>query len=74
MFSKDKNYGKVTDNCHFTDKYRYVAHSICNFRFNVHNEITVDFSEWVKLWLPLHNERTSKWVWGTIWVSLGKHR
>ena len=45
VFSKDKNYGKVRDNCHFTDKYRYVAHSICNFRFNVHNEITVDFSE-----------------------------
>ena len=49
MFTKDKNYRKVWDHCHYihievhTDKYRGAAHSICNSEFNVSNEITVDF-------------------------------
>ena len=29
--------------CHFTGKYRDSAHSICNLRFNVLNEIPVVF-------------------------------
>ena len=38
-FAKDKNYQKVRDYCHYTGKYRGAAHSICNLRFNVPNEI-----------------------------------
>ena len=41
--SKDKNYRKVRDHCHFTGKYRGATHSICNLRFNVPNEIPVVF-------------------------------
>ena len=28
--TKNKNYLKVRDNCHYPGKYRGVAHSICN--------------------------------------------
>ena len=42
-FAKDKNCRKVRDHCHFRDKYRGPAHSICNLIFNVHNEIPVVF-------------------------------
>ena len=42
-FAKDKNYRKVRDHCHYTGKYRGVAHSICNSKFNVSNEITAVF-------------------------------
>ena len=31
-FAKEKNDQKVRDHCHYTDKYRGVAHSICNLR------------------------------------------
>ena len=34
---------KVRDHCHFTNKYRDEAHTICNLRFNVPNEIFVVF-------------------------------
>ena len=40
-FANNKIYRKVRDNCHFTSKYRSAAHSICNLRFNVPNEIPV---------------------------------
>ena len=42
-FAKDKNYRKVRDHCHYTGKYRSAAHSICNLKFNVPNEIPVVF-------------------------------
>ena len=42
-FGKDKNYQKVRDHCHYTGKYRDAAHSICNLKFNVSNEIPVVF-------------------------------
>ena len=35
MFANDKNYRKIRDRCHFTDKYRGAVHSICNLRFSV---------------------------------------
>ena len=38
---KDKNYRKIRDHGHFTGKYRGIANSICNSRFNVSNEIYV---------------------------------
>ena len=41
--SKSINYRKVRDHCHFTGKYRGAAHSICNLRFNVPNEVPVVF-------------------------------
>ena len=43
MSSKDKNYRKVRDHCHYTGKYRGAARSICNLKFNVPNEIPVVF-------------------------------
>ena len=42
-FSNDKIYRKVRDYFHFTGKYRDAAHSICNLKFNVPNEIPVVF-------------------------------
>ena len=42
-FANDKNYQKVRDLCHYTGKYRGAAHSICNLKFNVRNEIPVVF-------------------------------
>ena len=42
-FAKDKNCRKVRDHCHYTGKYRGAAHSICNLKFNVPNEISVVF-------------------------------
>ena len=43
QFTKDKNYWKVRDHCHFTGKYRSAACTICNLKFNVPNEILVAF-------------------------------
>ena len=37
--SKSINYRKVRDHCHHTGKYGGAVHSICNFKFNVPNEI-----------------------------------
>ena len=42
-FANDKNYRKVRDHCHFTGKYRGMAHSICNLKFDVPNDIPVIF-------------------------------
>ena len=41
--SKSISYQKVRDHCHYTGKYRGVAHGICNLKFNVSNEIPVVF-------------------------------
>ena len=43
QFAKDTNHQKLRDHCYFSDKYRVTAHSICNLRFNVLNEIPVVF-------------------------------
>ena len=42
-FANNKNYQKVIDHCHYAGKYRGAAHSICNLKFNVPNEIPVVF-------------------------------
>ena len=42
-FANDKNYRKVIDHCHYAGKYGGAAHSICNLKFNVPNEIPVVF-------------------------------
>ena len=36
---RDRNYRKDRDHCHYTSKHRNAAHSICNLKFNVTNEI-----------------------------------
>ena len=38
--AKSKYYWKFRDHCHYTGKYRNAAHSICNLRLNVPNEIS----------------------------------
>ena len=38
---KKKIYKKVRDHCHFTGKFRGAAHSICNLRYKVPQEIPV---------------------------------
>ena len=42
-FANDKSYRKARDHCHFIGEYRGVAHSICNLKFNVPNEVAVVF-------------------------------
>ena len=39
----DKKHHKVRDHCHYTGKYRGVAHNICNLRYKVPKEIPVVF-------------------------------
>ena len=48
MFSYNKNeknkfklYQKVRDHCHYTGRFRGVAHNICNLRYKVQQEIPV---------------------------------
>ena len=41
--TKTITYCKVRDHCHYTAKYRGAAHSICNLKFNVPDEIPVVF-------------------------------
>ena len=41
--SKSINYQKVRDHYHYAGKYRGVAHSICNIKSNVPNEVPVVF-------------------------------
>ena len=40
-FNTDKKYWKVRDHCHYTGKFRGVAHSICNLRYKTPREIPV---------------------------------
>ena len=42
-FTKDKNHRKVKDHRHYKGKYRDAAHSICNLKSNVSNEVPVVF-------------------------------
>ena len=43
--SKSINYWKVRDHCDYTVKYRDTAHSICNLKSNVPNEIPIVFHD-----------------------------
>ena len=38
-FANEKSYRKVRDHCDYTSKHRREAHSICNLKLNVPNEI-----------------------------------
>ena len=48
-FANDKSYRKVRDYCHFTSKYSDEAHSTCNLKFNVPNDISVVFHKTVQI-------------------------
>ena len=39
----DKNHYRVRDHCHYTGKYRGVAHNICNLRYKIPKEIPIVF-------------------------------
>ena len=41
--AKYKNYWKVRDHCHFSGKHSGATQNICNQRFNMSNELSVDF-------------------------------
>ena len=43
-FTKDKKYRKVRDHCLYASKYRDVAHSISNLKYNVPNKIPLVFN------------------------------
>ena len=36
--TRNENYQKVRDHCHYTGKYKSAARSICNLKFNVSND------------------------------------
>ena len=38
---RDIDHRKVRDDCHYTCKYRGAAHSICNLKVNLPNEISI---------------------------------
>ena len=42
-YSKDKNYPKVRDHCHYTGEYRGVVHSICNLKYSISKRIPIVF-------------------------------
>ena len=46
--SKNTNYQKVRDHSHCVVKYRGAAHSICNLKFNMPNEISVVFHNGIR--------------------------
>ena len=41
--AKNRNCWKVRDHCHYAGKYRGAAHSTCNLKFNVPEEIPAAF-------------------------------
>ena len=69
---KDKNHQNDRDHCHFIRKYRGAAHSICNLRFNVPNNILIVFHNRSKydyhfIMKELANELKGKFeCWGEI--------
>ena len=44
MRSKSINYRRVRDHCHYIGNYRGEAHSICNLKLNLSDEIPVVFN------------------------------
>ena len=42
-YLKVKKYCKVRDHCHYTEKYRGAAHSICNLKYNIPKKISIVF-------------------------------
>ena len=40
---KSISYCKIRNHCHYTGKYRGAAHSVCNLKFIMPNEIPVVF-------------------------------
>ena len=42
-YKKSKYLKKVRDHCHYTGQYRGAAHSICNLRYHIPNEIPIAF-------------------------------
>ena len=40
---KDKKYHKVRDHCHYTERYRSAAHSICDLKCSVRRKIPITF-------------------------------
>ena len=42
-YLKDKKYGKLRDQCHYTREYRHAGHSICNLKYSVPKKIAVVF-------------------------------
>ena len=42
-FSTNKKYRKVRDHCHYTGKFRGVAHNNCNLRYKIPKEILIVF-------------------------------
>ena len=43
---KDKKYRKVRDYCHYKEKYRGAAHSICNLKYSAPKKIPIVFHKW----------------------------
>ena len=39
----NKKYHIVRDHCHYTEKFRGIAHSICNLRYKIPKEILIAF-------------------------------
>ena len=70
-FTNDKNYRKDRDCCHYASKYRGAAHSICNLKLNLSNEISVVFHNDSNYEYHFIIKKISKWVWGAIWISCG---
>ena len=58
-FANDENYQKVRDHCHYTDKYKNAAHSICNLKFNIPSEVSVVFHNGMIIISLWENKQTS---------------
>ena len=39
----NKKHQKVRDHCHYAERFRGTAHSICNLRYKTHKKITAVF-------------------------------
>ena len=44
-YTNDKVYRKVKDHCYYTSKYGGASHSLCNSKYSIPRQITVDFKD-----------------------------
>ena len=71
----NKKYQKVKDHCHYTGKYRWHAHSICNLRYKTLKEISVVFHNGSTDDYHLIIEQlVSKRTWQSAWMPRRKYK
>ena len=66
-------YKKVRDHCHFTGKFRGAAHSICNLRYKIAQEIPVKIHNGSKYDYHFIIKELAEEFWGKDFECLGEN-